>query len=302
VALTTLILDPIWPNAARLFAEHGIEVFQAEQESRATRVDFVILRSGVTLAAQRLDPLKDRGLRAVLRAGSGLDNIDVAYCRANGIDVVNFPGANAESVAEVTLSYMLSGVHRLYPAHHELQAGVFAKSKYLGRNLASATVAFIGHGATARATISLLRKMGVEDIWVNRRSSAQADRNDNPHGVRFTDLAASFQADIVSLHVPLNDSTRFLVNDALLRQAKEGLFLINIARRDVVDHDAVARHLDRGQLSGYASDVLDPVLDRRLLDRGDVFATPHLGAQSVDCQRVIAHALLDYMLTRKTGS
>lgn len=294
--LKVLILDPCWKQAPELYAAHGIGLLDPAQETSDVRIDFVILRSSSTLDAARLEGLKARGLRVVLRAGTGLDNIDVEYCASNGIDVVNFPGRNAESVAEVTLSYMLSGLHRLYPANREMQLGVFAKERFLGRNLRGASVGFVGYGATARATTALLRSLGMEDIRAHRRRVGAED----PHAVRFVDLEECFQADIVSLNVPLNQSTHHMVNDRLLLCAKPGLFLINIARRDIVDHAALAVHLDQGRVAGYASDVLDPRKDAALIRRPEVFATPHLGAQSVDCQRIIAYAILDYMTSCMT--
>jgi D-3-phosphoglycerate dehydrogenase len=291
LTLNVLILDPCWKHAPALFSEHGIGVLAAEREASADRIDFVIVRSSSTLDAARLASLQRRGLQVVLRAGSGLDNIDTAYCVQHGIGVVNFPGRNADSVAEVTLSYMLSGMHRLYPANAEMRGGVFAKEKYQGRNLASATVAFVGYGATARATAGLLRSIGVRDLLACQRSPIASD----PHSVRFVDLATCFQADVVSINVPLNDQTRMMIGEEQLASARPGLFLINIARRDVVDHAALLRQLEAGRVSGYACDVLDPLRDAALIARGDVFATPHLGAQSEDCQRIIAHAILDFM-------
>lgn len=289
--MKVLILDPCWQHAGRLFSEHGIGVVDAAEETTAPTIDFVVLRSSSRLDARRLAELRSRGLKVVLRAGSGLDNIDLAYCRDHGIGVANFPGRNADSVAEVTLSYMLSAVHRLYPAAQEMRAGVFGKEKYIGCNLRSARIAFIGYGATARATAGLLRGIGVEDMRAYRRRPAA----DDPFDVPSASLQDCFDADIVSLNVPLGDSTRGLVDDALLASARPGLFLINVARRDIVDHAALARRLDSGHLSGYASDVLDPVADAALIRHPQVFATPHLGAQSVDCQRIIAYAILDHM-------
>lgn len=291
--MKVLILDPCWQHAGRLFSEHGIEVVDAAQETAAAAIDFVILRSSSRLDARRLGELRAKGLKVVLRAGSGLDNIDLGYCRDNGISVSNFPGRNADSVAEVTLSYMLSAAHRLYPAAQDMRAGVFGKEKYIGRNLRTARVAFIGYGATARAAAGLLRGIGVEDIRAYRRRPDPDDVFDVPDA----SLQECFDADIVSLNVPLSDSTRGMVDDSLLAQSRPGLFLINVARRDIVDHAALARYLDSGHLSGYASDVLDPIADAALIRHPQVFATPHLGAQSVDCQRTIAYAILDHMRT-----
>lgn len=292
--MKALILDPCWKHAPELFATRGIEVLASESEASAARIDCVILRSGSTLDAARLESLRQRGLRLVLRAGSGMDNIDAGYCALNGIDVANFPGRNADSAAEVALSYMLSGAHRLYPANLEMREGVFAKEKYLGRNLSSASVAFVGYGATARATAALLRAIGVKDLMAYRRRAGA----DDPNAVRFVDLATCFQADIVSINVPLNEETRCMIGEDLLASARPGLFLVNIARREIVDHAALARSLDSGRVCGYACDVLDVGKDAELIARSDVFSTPHLGGQSEDCQRIIAHAILDYIVSR----
>ena len=176
-----------------------------------------------------------------------------------------------------------------------MRQGAFSKDKYLGRNLLSATIAFVGYGATARATIALLRRIGVTDIMACRKSNVP----DLESQARIVDLATCFQADIVSLHVPLDESTRFMIGMPVLAAAKRGVFLINVSRRDVVDGAALAQQLRAGQVVGYACDVLDPVRDAELIQNPDVFATPHLGAQSLDCQRVIALAILDHMLERK---
>ena len=289
---TALILDPIWPQAASLFQERGLEVVLRDQEAAASEVDFVILRSSSNLGAQRLEALRRKGLQAVLRAGSGLDNIDLGYCAARGIEVMNFPGRSADSVAEVVCSYMLSAAHRLYPANAEMKLGIFGKDKYVGRNLKSCRVAFVGYGAIARATIALLRSLGVENIRAARKSESKHGPDDVP----LVSLRECFDADITSIHVPLDESTRFMIDDSLLTGAKEGLYLINVSRRDVVDHEALLRHLLSGHIAGYASDVLETAKDGRLINHPNVFATPHLGAQSVDCQRVIAYELLECML------
>jgi D-3-phosphoglycerate dehydrogenase len=290
--LTALILDPIWPKAANLFQERGLGVVLRDQETTASTVNFVILRSSSTLNAQRLETLKHKGLQAVLRAGSGLDNIDLGYCAAHGIEVKNFPGRNADSVAEVTLSYMLSTAHRLYPANAEMRLGIFGKDKYVGRNLKYCRVAFVGYGAIARATVDLLRSLGVEDMRAARKSAWKH----GPGDVRLVSLRECFDADITSINVPLDETTRFMINDSLLAGATKGLYLINVSRRDVVDHEALTRHLSSGHIAGYACDVLEPTKDKSLINHPNVFATPHLGAQSVDCQRVIAYEILECML------
>lgn len=282
------IIDTVWPDTHKLLESSGFIV-----TSHAEGSDVVVLRSGIKLDMNEIRKLHSTGMRVILRAGSGLDNIDVATCSELGIKVVTFPGYNAKSVAEVTVGFMLVASHRLWEGAKSLTRGQFNKNYLWGEKLANKQIGIIGFGKTGQATADLLYNLGVENIIVYSRTIHD---DVSSRKIVSTSLDHCLSADIVSLHVPLTNETRNLINQDGLSKLKKGSILINMARREVVNHAAIKSALLDGVVSSYASDVLDPVLDSDLLDMDNVIGTPHLGAQCESIQKEIAINMQKWLL------
>lgn len=281
------LLDSFWIGTAELLESSGFEITHLDLGS-----EVVILRSGITLNASKIRELSKGGLKLILRAGSGLDNIDLEECKNQGVKVISFPGSNKKSVAEVTLGMMLILSHRLGEANSLLRENKqVIKNELWGETLTEMSVGIIGYGKTGQAVAELLSNMGVKKIKAFRRKEFSPKTN----GVEMTTFIDTLQCDIVSLHVPLTEETHNLINADSLSMMKNGSYLINFSRRDVVDHEELKKHLKSKKISGYGTDVIDPILDAALIQMNNVFTTPHLGAQSESVHKKIAIEMNDFL-------
>ncbi|MFF2154425.1 NAD(P)-dependent oxidoreductase [Paenibacillus chitinolyticus] len=281
------LLDSFWSGTANLLKSSGFEVTSTDFGS-----DIVVLRSGLHLSAEKIRELSEAGLKLIVRAGSGLDNIDLEECKRQRINVVSFPGANKQSVAEVTLGMMLLLSHRLGEANSLLKKNVSVnKNDLWGETLAEMTVGIIGYGKTGQAVADLLTKVGVKKIKVFKRNTLMNEKGI----VEFTTFDDVLQSDLVSIHVPLTQETYHLFDRRSIELMKPGSYLINFSRRDVVDHEELIKHLACGKLGGYGTDVINPELDSTLIQMDNVFTTPHLGAQSESVHKKIAIEINNYL-------
>ena len=283
----------------------GLEKFPREQYEVASEIqhpDAILLRSfdlhGV--------PIPET-VKAVGRAGAGVNNIPVAEYSKRGVPVFNAPGANANAVKELVLAGMLLAARRICPAweyarhlegddsaiHHQVEKG---KKQFAGFELAGKTLAVLGLGAigvrVANAAVALGMQvigydplMTVESAWKLSSSVAGAASVD--------DLIA--KADLLSLHVPLNDHTRHLINAARLDIMKPGATLLNFSRAGVVDEAAVCEALDSGRLYAYVCDFPS----RATVDHPKTIALPHLGASTAEaednCAAMVAERVRDFL-------
>jgi len=283
----------------------GLDRFPRDRYEVASEIqhpDAVMLRSfdlhGIDIPAS---------LKAVGRAGAGINNIPVAEYTQRGIPVFNAPGANSNAVKELVIAGMLLAVRKICPAWHYAQslegdnATIHSqvekgKKQFAGFELAGKTLAVLGLGAigvkVANAAIDLGMdvvgfdpQLTVESAW---QLSSQVKRAGS-----IDDLIS--KADLVTLHVPLNDHTRHVINAARLDFMKKGAILLNFSREKVVDEEAVLAALASGQISTYVCDFPS----RKLLGHGGVIALPHLGASTAEaednCAIMVADQLRDYL-------
>lgn len=283
----------------------GLDRFPRDRYELASEIqhpDAVMLRS-YDLHGVEIPPT----LKAVGRAGAGVNNIPVAEYTQRGIPVFNAPGANSNAVKELVIAGMLLAARKICPAWHfarTLEGDVASlhsqvekgKKQFAGFELAGKTLAVLGLGAigvkVANAAIDLGMdvvgfdpQLTVESAW---QLSSQAKR-----AASIDDLIG--KADLVTLHVPLNDHTRHVINAARLDFMKKGSILLNFSREKVVDEEAVLAALDSGQLSAYVCDFPS----RKLLEHAGVIALPHLGASTAEaednCAIMVADQLRDYL-------
>ncbi len=219
------------------------------------------------------------GLRVVARYGVGVDNVDLAAAAARGIVVTNTPGANARSVAELTVALLLLLARPVLRAAAETRAGGWPRLP--GLSLAGKTVGLVGFGAIGRQTARLLAgfdcRLLAYDPLLNEATAAAL-------GVRPAGLDELLAAsDFVSLHAPVTPATCGMVNVAFLARMKPGAALVNIARGELVDEAALLDALTSGRLRGAALDAFaaePPGGDNPLLALPNVIATPHMGAHT----------------------
>ncbi len=224
-------------------------------------------------------------LKIVVRAGIGVDNIDVDACTKAGVLVENTPAGNAVSAAEHALALLFSVARRVPHAHMSTTTGKWEKSAFGGVELTGKTLGVIGAGNIGGVVCNRARGLAMQVIAFDPVLSEERAAELGVEKVSLDELLR--RADAVSLHVPLIDATRHLINEDSLGKMKKGALLVNACRGGVVDERAVVKALDAGQLGGAAFDVFEsePIeAGNPLLGRSDVVLTPHLGASTKDAQ------------------
>jgi D-3-phosphoglycerate dehydrogenase / 2-oxoglutarate reductase len=296
----TLIISPIDGEAIlTLQQRHEVRcAFDADEGTLLPLIadrEVLIFRSGVSVTARVLE--EARALRMLLRAGSGLDNLNQECARERGLELVRVPGPGARAVAEMAFALMLGLARQLLLADGLLRQGRWAKNEMVGHLLTNKTLGVVGAGNIGTLVGQLGATWGMNVLGcVDNASPAEAARLAG-HRIRlapFTEVLE--QADFLCLHVPLQDSTRHLIGAEALARMKPGAFLVNLARGGVVDEEALRAALLSGRLAGAALDVhraegegkISPVAD---LD--NVILTPHIGATTIDSQREIGRRVVE---------
>lgn len=225
-----------------------------ELKLRLARADALIVRNRTQVNPDLLASAPK--LKVVGRLGVGLDNIDVAACRARGVEVIPATGANALAVAEYVIGTSMVLLRGAYQSTTEVAAGGWPRAALSeGRELAGKTLGLVGFGGIGRLTGRLARALGMAVIAHDPQIADDATVwREESTGPRSLDALLA-EADVVSLHVPLVDSTRNLIDGARLARMKEGAILVNTARGGVVDEAALAAALRAGKLGGAALDV-----------------------------------------------
>lgn len=259
----------------------------------------VIVRSATAVTAPVIAAAAN--LEVIGRAGIGVDNIDIEQATSRGIAVLNTPDANVTTTAELALAHVFSLSRNLPQADKSVRAGEWQRARFTGVELAGKVLGIIGYGHIGRAVAA---KAVALDLQVMAYDPFVTEERLQADGVTGADLDQLLQeADYVSLHCPLNDKTRHLINGERLRAMKPGARLINCARGGLVDEAALYEALKSGRLAGAALDVFsrEPPAGSSLLTLDNVLLTPHLGASTREAQAAagldIAQQVCIYMRT-----
>jgi D-3-phosphoglycerate dehydrogenase / 2-oxoglutarate reductase len=267
-------------------------VLQSVVEDR----EILVFRSGVNISAAVMEAGRD--LRLLVRAGSGLDNVDVDHAREQGIRLIRIPGSSAQVVAEFTFALMLDVARNVSHADRLLREARWRKNQLLGHLLAGKTLGIVGAGNIGSRVGKLGAAWGMNVIGcVEHPSERCADRL-RATGIELSDFDTVLRgADFLCLHVPLSDSTRHMIDARALSHMKPGSFLINVARGGVVDEEALFHELTEGnRVLGAALDVHEHEGDGTVspfAGLANVVLTPHIGAMAVDSQKEIGRRLLE---------
>ena len=294
-----LIADQLSPAAVAIFQERGIEadVNVGLSKDELVRIipnyDGLAVRSAtkvtdkVLAAAQRL--------KVIGRAGIGVDNIDVRAATAKGVIVMNTPFGNSITTAEHAISLMMALARQIPEADRSTQAGKWEKSKFMGVELFNKTLGVIGCGnigsIVAERAIGLKMKVVAYDPFLSDERALEL----GVAKVQVDELL--HRADFITLHTPLTDKTRNIINAAALAKAKPGVRVINCARGGLVDERALAAALKAGQVAGAAFDVfeVEPAKESPLFGLPNVICTPHLGAATGEAQENVALQVAEQM-------
>ncbi|MCS6849694.1 MAG: phosphoglycerate dehydrogenase [Gemmataceae bacterium] len=295
--LETAGLELLRAAGMELDERHGLKGDALRQALRAA--DGVIVRSGTQITAAELE---DPGrLRVIVRAGTGVDNIDVAAATRKGIVVMNTPGGNTVSTAEHTITLLLALARLIPAACSSLRQGKWERNKFVGCQLAGKSIGIVGLGRigreVARRAAGLDMKVLGYDPFLAPERAAQLGIEAMP------DLETLLpRVDFLTVHTPLTEETRDLIGARQLAMLPRGARVINCARGGIVNEAALAEALRSGHLAGAAVDVFaqePPPPDHPLLQLPNVVATPHLGASTVEAQesvaREAAQLLIDFL-------
>lgn len=280
---------------ARAHVDVNTALSRAELLSAIVNYDALVVRSATKVDAELL--AAGTQLRVVGRAGTGVDNIDVESATRSGIIVVNAPASNSVAVAELAIGLLLSLARHLPHAHAHVMGGGWSRAKYMGHEVRGKTLGLVGFG---RIGAEVSRRARALEMDVIAYDPVVSTERASQLGVTLCTLDEVLQkSDFVSLHVPLIDATRYLINAQRLAMMKPTAYIINAARGGVIDETALYHALENGTLAGAAIDAFEkePPTGSPLIGHPKVIAIPHLGASTVEAQALtgvdVAEGVLD---------
>lgn len=307
MAQTVLITDPVDPVCTDLLEREGFDVnmqtgvdAEALKEHARTAHGWIV-RSGTKVTADLIDAADE--LKVVGRAGVGVDNIDLDAATRKGILVCNAPDGNTISTAEHACAMMQSLARRIPQANHSLLDGRWDRKKFSGSELHGKTLGIVGVGKVGRAVAERMRSFGMRllgyDPFLSEDVAARLDLS----LVSLDELLAG--SDFITLHTPLNDNTRDMLNAERLKQCKKGVSIVNCARGGIVNEADLLDALNDGHVAGAALDVYSqeppPEHLRALVEHPNVVATPHIAATTGAAQEKVAQQITEQVIHALKG-
>ena len=301
-----LISDALSPAAVQIFKDRGIAVdFQPnlgkDKEKLAEMIggfDGLAIRSATKVSAKILERAKN--LKVIGRAGIGVDNVDIPAATARGIIVMNTPFGNSITTAEHAITLMLALARQIPAADTSTQAGKWEKNRFMGVEITGKTLGVIGCGNIGSIVADRAQGLKMKVIAFDPFLSPERALDLGIEKVELDDLFK--RADFITLHTPLTDKTRNIVDTQSIAKMKHGVRIINCARGGLVDERALRAALDAGKVAGAAFDVFttEPATENPLFQHPNVVCTPHLGAATTEAQEnvalQIAEQMSDYLL------
>lgn len=252
--------------------------------------DAVIIRSATQIRQTQIDIAKTGQLKLIVRAGVGIDNIDHAYAKDQGIHVRNTPSANANAMAELTLAQLFAVSRFIAAANVTMRKGEWNKKNYRGVELAGKTLGLIGFGHTARLLADKCAALGMDILYYDIVGA------DDKVPYTYADMADLIQkADFITLHTPASKDGKPLLDGGAIASMKNGVRLVNCARGGLIDEAALLEALTTGKVAAAGLDVFvgEPDVNLDLVNHPNVSVTPHLGAQTYEAQARVGKEVVD---------
>lgn len=291
--------------ALELLKEYADEIVCNDKKRPLTEEELIPLLAGCDGYIAGLDQITEKvinstdRLKVISRYGAGYDRVDLKAAAEKGIIVTNTPGANAEAVGELTWALILAAARKIPYLHASTKDGGWERSS--GLELKGKTLGIMGLGAigkvTARCAAGFEMKVIAYDPYINEAYCEEK-------GIR----AASFEevlekADVITLHLPLLESTRHLIDAEAISRMKKGVILINASRGGIIDEDAAYEGLISGRIGGMGLDAFEtePPVNSRLLQLNNVVATPHTGAHTAEAAMNMAFMAVENAIAVLSG-
>lgn len=253
--------------------------------------DVVTIRSATKIDSDVLTSLTDKSkLKLIIRAGVGIDNIDIECANKLGIEVKNTPNASSDSVAELALAHMFAVARFLPDSNYTMRMGSWNKKDYEGIELSGKILGIIGMGRIGRSLAKKASAIGMEVIYYTIEGKYD-DIN-----YKFESLESLLKtSDFISVHVPYDESIGTVIDKREFDLMKDGIYLINCARGKVVNEDALLDALNSGKVAGAGIDVFEqePTFNKQLINHRRVSVTPHIGASTKEAQNRITSEVVN---------
>ena len=297
-----LISDNLSQNAVDIFAAHGVEtdvktgLSPADLQAIIGSYDGLAIRSATKVTEAVLALATN--LKVVGRAGIGVDNVDIAAATKRGVVVMNTPHGNAATTAEHAMAMIMALARQIPEASQSTKAGKWEKSRFMGTELTGKWLGLVGCGNIGSIVADRAQGMKMRVLGYDPYLS---DENAKMLGIEKVELNELFsRADFITIHTPLTDATRNIVSADALNKTKKGVRIVNCARGGLVDELALAAALGTGHVAGAALDVFvnEPATENVLFEFDNVVATPHLGASTLEPEKValqVAQQMADYL-------
>jgi D-3-phosphoglycerate dehydrogenase len=294
-----LVAEPLAPAGLDLLrAQPGWEVIVSTPKDYGQHLsdaDALIVRSAVKVTAEVL--AKAPKLQVIGRAGVGVDNVDLNAATAAGVLVMNTPGGNAVSVAEHSLALMLALARSIPQASASTKSGKWEKKKFLGTELRGKTLGIIGLGSIGREVAlraaAFDMRIIAHDPYVNPQTAADL-------GIELVPLNLLYQqSDYITLHLALTPETQKILNAQAFEAMKPGVRIINCARGELIDAEALHEAMSSGKVAGAGLDVFDPEpppADLPLLRQENLIATPHIGGSTEEAQEIVGIRIVEQVI------
>ncbi|WP_417515836.1 phosphoglycerate dehydrogenase [Minwuia sp.] len=294
-----LISDKMSPLAAQTFRERGVEVDEKTGLSKEELIaiigdyDGLAIRSSTRVDADVL--MAARNLKVIGRAGIGVDNVDVNASTAAGVCVMNTPFGNSITTAEHAIAMMMALARQIPQADRSTQAGKWEKSKFMGVEVTAKTLGVIGCGNIGAIVVNRAQGLKMRVIAADPFLSVSRAKELGVEKVELPELYA--RADFITMHTPLTDQTRNLIDADALAQMKDGVRIVNCARGGLIVEEDLKAALDSGKVAGAALDVFssEPAKENVLFGHPEVITTPHLGASTTEAQVNVALQVAEQM-------
>jgi D-3-phosphoglycerate dehydrogenase / 2-oxoglutarate reductase len=303
-----LVCDPVSPKGIELLQKRPefqvvvLDKRHSEDELQPLVADVhaIVVRSETKITRKIMESAPE--LRVVGRAGVGVDNVDVEAATQRGVIVMNTPAGNTISTAELTFSMLMSLARKIPQANASIKSGEWNRKAYQGVELHKKTLGIIGLGRIGTEVAKRAQVFGMKVLAYDPYLALSRAQSMQIELVPLERIYA--ESDFITVHIPMTDETRGMINASVMAKMKKGVRLINCARGGIIKEDDLAAAIKSGQVAGAALDVYEtepPPAEFKLRQMPEVIMTPHLGASTVEAQTnvgiEIAEAIQDYLLT-----